>query len=106
MNRLRRVACAIALAGLCSCRFIDAQPGAEKIRVVDGSQVSECELAGTTTASVTDHVGFINRDPASIDEDLVTLARNSALKVGGDTIVPGERPKAGERRFSVYRCLK
>jgi hypothetical protein len=106
MNRVRTAACTVALIGLTSCSFIEVHQGAENVRVVDDSQVARCELLGKTTTSALDHVGFIRRDPATVDADLAKLARNSALNLAGDTVVPGERPHPGERIFSVYRCLK
>ncbi len=101
---MRLLACTLALAGLASCSFIEVQPGAYQVAVFDAAQAAGCKPIGETTVSALDRVGFIDRDPAKVDADLLKLARNSALKLGGDTLVPGERLGRGERRYSVYRC--
>lgn len=106
MQCVRAAAAAAILIGLGSCSFITVQPGAENVRVVSESEVARCDRIGKTSVSVLDRVGMISRDAASVDQDLAKLARNSALKLQGDTVVPGERPGPGERVFSVYRCLK
>jgi hypothetical protein len=36
----------------------------------------------------------------------VSLARNEAVKLKGDTIVPATDMKDGEQTFNVYRCQK
>jgi hypothetical protein len=102
----RYTAACAAVALFASCSFIDVREGALAVRTATEAQVTQCELVGKTTSSVVDHIGFINRDPAKVDADMATLARNSAVSLGGDTIVPGERPRRGERVFSVYRCVK
>jgi hypothetical protein len=107
MSKLKNLAVLMASVGLASCAsMVDVHPGSNNVRVVDASQVSRCDEIGSTTANVLNRVGFIDRDPAKVDRDLEQLARNAAVNLKGDSVVPGERPHAGERKFTVYRCLR
>jgi uncharacterized protein DUF4156 len=102
MTGVRHAACIAALFGLASCSFIETHQGAENVRVVNQYEVDRCDLLGKTTVSTM--VRF--RNPDRVQEDLVQLAKNSAVGMKGDTIVRGEEPHPGERTFSVYRCLR
>lgn len=95
-----------ATALLAGCSWVDLKPGADRVNLRSSSQVHSCERLGATTTSVRDRVGFYNRNSDKVGEELADLARNSALELGGDTIVPDGPIDDGERRFIIYRCLR
>ncbi|TVQ29846.1 MAG: DUF4156 domain-containing protein [Wenzhouxiangella sp.] len=92
--------------GASACTWVKPEPGAGHVAVKDSSQVTHCERLGQTTTSVRDRVAAVQRKPGRVEEELETLARNSALDLGGDTIVPDGPVRDGQRRFLVYRCHK
>ena len=63
-----------------------------------------CTKVGTARANTQDSVGFIARSQRNIDEELLTLARNEAAKIGGDALVALGEPEDGHQEFEVYRC--
>lgn len=65
-----------------------------------------CQKLGSTTASVIDKLGFIERNEEKVERDLAALAKNSAADMGGDTIVPTGPARGGKQTFNVYKCLK
>lgn len=94
----------IAVLGGCASNLIQVREGSERVSVADASQVSGCESKGKTTVSVLTKVGLFNRSIEDVDANLLQLARNSAVDMGGDTIVKGDRPEIGKRIFAIYKC--
>jgi hypothetical protein len=88
----------------CASKLIDVRQGSEKVSVAETNQIASCQSKGVATVSVLSNVGFINRSDEAVEENLLQLARNSAVDMGGDTIVKGRAPKYGERNFEVYKC--
>lgn len=96
-------ACTLAVS---ACTWVKLDPGAENIRVVDEAAVAGCERLGQTTTEVRARVGAVQRKPGKVEEELSVLARNSALDMGGDSLVPlGPVSADGKRSYAVYRCL-
>ena len=56
------------------------------------------------TASVLAKVWFINRGKESVEQNLLQMARNSAVEANADTIVKGESKVFGERTYFFYKC--
>lgn len=88
----------------CSNQLIKVKEGADLVKLVESSDVSSCEDKGVVTVSVLTKVGFFSRSVEAVEDNLVKLARNSALDVGGNAIVKGEMPEFGKRSFSVFHC--
>lgn len=88
----------------CANSFIDVKAGSEKVAVIDTKQVSGCESKGKVTSSVLSKIWFVSRGEESVEENLLQMARNSAVEVNADTIVKGESNKFGERTYALYKC--
>jgi hypothetical protein len=88
----------------CASKLIDVRPGSEKVSVAESNQIANCQSKGVATVSVLSSIGFINRSDEAVEENLLQLARNSAVEMGGDTIVKGRMPAYGQRNFEVYKC--
>lgn len=93
-----------ALIAGCASAFMEVKEGSEKVSVATPDQVTNCESKGTVTASVLSKVTFVNRSIEGVEDNLVQLAKNSAVELGANTIVKGESKKIGERAFSLYQC--
>jgi hypothetical protein len=94
----------IAALGGCASSMIDVRPGSDQVAAATPAQVGQCRPLGKTTVSVLAKVGFVDRSIEAVDANLLQLARNSAVDMGGDTVVPGERPEVGRRVFEIYKC--
>ncbi|CAN4276060.1 Protein of unknown function DUF4156 [Methylophilaceae bacterium] len=88
----------------CASLFLDVKPGSEKVAVVDAKQVSGCESKGSVTFTVLSKLWFVNRGEKDVEENLLQMARNSAVEDNADTIVKGESKKFGERAYALYKC--
>jgi hypothetical protein len=89
---------------LAGCSFVQPSKSGANVRVATAEQVGSCQRLGQTTVSTLARVGGLPRYESSIQEELNTLARNSAADMGGDTVVPVEPVKEGKQTFIIYRC--
>ena len=95
----------IALPLLSACSFVDLTEEGSAIDVVtDAAKVEACKKIATTTSSVLDKVGFMDRTDRAMVDELTMLARNKAAKIGGDTVVPKGTVEEGSMSFDIYNC--
>lgn len=98
------IALAAATLFLGGCSQIKLTAGGEKVRVLDPNEVSTCRELGKTSNSVTSKV-VLERPADVIAKELQIMARNSASRLGGDTVVPLTIVENGEQTFVVYKCV-
>lgn len=91
---------------LSACTWVKLTPEGEKVRVLGAQEVQSCTKKGKTTVSVKADVAGIERDYEKVKTELETLARNSAVDLNGDTVVPTSKIEDGKQTYDVYRCVK
>jgi len=94
----------LACAATSGCTWVKPVPGASTVTLVLPTHVSNCKRLGTTTSQVKARVGSINRNDEKVTGELLTLAQNSAVEVGGDTLVTDGAPSEGTQKFIIYKC--
>ena len=77
----------------------------EKVRVLEPTEVASCRELGKTNNSVSWQVVGIARPEDAVVKELRILARNSASRMGGYTIVPLTVIDKGTQTFVVYKCV-
>jgi hypothetical protein len=97
------VATAFASSAI-ACAWVDPEPGSEGIRLISRAEATRCTKIGSARANTKHSVGFISRSERTIDEELLTLGRNEAAKLGGNALVAIGEPDQGRLAFDVYRC--
>jgi hypothetical protein len=97
----------IAATGLIisGCASIEMSSGGEKVRVLAPNEVSSCKHLGKTNNSVLAKVAGVKRPIETIESELMTMGRNSASDMGGDTIVPLTVVADGKQSFNIYKCV-
>jgi len=90
---------------LSACTWVNLTPGGEKVRVLSAQEVQSCTKKGKTTVGIKAEVAGIERNREKVKEELETLARNAAVDLNGDTVVPTSEVKDGKQTFDVYRCI-
>ena len=93
-------------AALVSCTWVKLTPEAEKVVVLNASEVRNCHQLGKTTVSVKADVVSIRRDMEKVKQELETLARNQAVILKGDAVVPVSDIEAGKQVFDIYQCRR
>ncbi len=96
---------AALLLTLGGCTWVELTSQGEKVRVLGAEEVTKCQRVGQTTVSLLDKLAGIERNPEQVQEELNRLARNSAVDLDGDTVVPASAVENGKQTFTVYRCV-
>ncbi len=104
MNTKPGIIIVTLLLGACATTLKLTAEG-EKVRVLDPDEVQSCRELGRTNASVTHIVVGIERPKDAVSKELRVIARNSASRMGGDTIVPLTIIDKGNQTFVVYKCI-
>lgn len=94
----------IGFGGVNGCAWVKPEDGAQSVILADEPEVSSCQRKGQTTSNVKSSLGVLTRRKDTVSQELIALAKNSALSLGGDTIVAVSEPKEGSQVFSVYKC--
>jgi len=95
------------LAPVCGCAdFVQLKPGAEGVNIYAVDNVQDCVHFGSVQVSVMNKLGPVNRDPLAVENELNTLAKNSAFASGADTAIAAGPVKDGARDFNIYKCRK
>jgi hypothetical protein len=87
------------------CATVKLSEGGDKVRVLTPNEVSTCKKLGQSNTSVTAATLGIPRPIETITKELASIGRNSAAKMGGDTIVPLTVIEDGKQSFVVYKCV-
>lgn len=93
-----------SLVLLGGCTWVKLDDAGARVRVAYDGRVDGCDKAGDVSVSVKDRVGFYDRKDLKVKDELETLARNQAISLPADTIVPRGEPRNGEQTFDAYRC--
>lgn len=106
MNLARRTGLMVALTLVVSaCTWVEPTVQGEKVRVLTAEEVTKCKKVGQTTVSLLAKLAGIERNAHKVQEELNILARNSAVELDGDTVVPISAVEDGKQTFAVYRCV-
>jgi len=99
----RSLAFGLAL-GLAGCAWVSLEPGAGAVSVRQAGSLDGCERLGKTHTRTLDALGFIPRRSSKVEEELVALARNEAVRMGGNVVSPVAAATDGEQEFTIHRC--
>ena len=105
MNKMLWLLAMMSSIVLGGCTWVKVSPSGEKVRVLSPTEVRSCKLIGDTQVSLLARVGAVNRNEEKVQQELYTLARNSAADMGGDTVVPASEVQEGKQRYTVYKCI-
>ena len=105
MRRTLAFVVASAVFAVAGCSWVKTTPGGEQVREATAADVGACQDVGVAVASTQATAAGIPRNAAVMRDEQVTLARNRAAQIGGDTIVQAGPPSSGGTlTFTVYRC--
>jgi hypothetical protein len=96
----------LPLAGslLCSCA-VPGRQDVDSVRVLaEGDPPHGCIAAGTAHVSVADRLAQLQTTDGAVQQELLALARRSALQLGGNAVVALTGVDNGSQSFAVYRC--
>jgi hypothetical protein len=86
------------------CTWVEPDEAGKQVRVAYGKTLTACTHKGDVTVSVKHKVGLYRRNELKVRDELESLARNEAARIGADTIQALDEPLNGEQRFGAYDC--
>jgi len=86
------------------CNWVPLTSEGENVRVLQASAVSDCRKVGKVSSKTSDRILIFARTDWKVREELESLARNEAVDLNGDAIVPIGTEADGRQSFEVYRC--
>lgn len=99
-------ACSLVAAVASACTWVKPVYEAKDVALVKPAHIVQCKKVGSTNSSVPHKITFIPRGKKKVAEELLTLAKNEAVRVGGDTLVADGPGTQGNQNFLVYKCSK
>ena len=104
MSKPGGLALMLLLLPLSACTWVPLTDEGSHVQLRTLDQVEGCERKSRVTVSVKDKIGAISRSDEKVREELRTLARNEAARIGGNVVVAETEPTDGHQVFVVYRC--
>lgn len=99
-----RTSVLLMIFSLSACTWVSLSAEGEQVEVATMDAVSDCKRVGKTTVSTLSKLAGLNRHEESMQDELNKLARNSAVELKGDTVVPITPVEDGRQIFAVFRC--
>lgn len=87
-----------------ACSWVELSEEGKKVRIVSIDNVKACKKLGKVTASLKHQIAGFDRSEKKVKEELETIARNTAIELKGDSLVPTSPIKKGKQTFDVYNC--
>ncbi|WP_053979535.1 DUF4156 domain-containing protein [Marinagarivorans algicola] len=92
----------VALIG--GCAWVSPNVDSQWVALVKPQAVASCRQIGETHSKTLTKVVVVGRSAQKQQNELITLAKNQAAVMSGDTIVAKGDMKDGEQTFKVYDC--
>ena len=86
-------------------KYVDIKDGSEKILLVKKIP-ADCVSRGTVDVTALAEFAYVERSEEAVNEDLLQLAKNSAVSVRANTIMKTKSPEPGVATFSMYKCKR
>ena len=86
------------------CTWVEPIEDAQIVYLVRAANTQGCERLGTTLSTVKDQIGWLNRSDTRVAAELLTLAQNAAVTMGGNSLVETAPPMDGSQQFIIYSC--
>ncbi len=102
---MRLLLLSAAILATSACTWVPIEPVGKSVRVLPAGPVpTGCIDKGEVVVTVKSKVGFYNRNPLRVQEELETLARNEAPSASANAVQASGLPADGSQRFKAFQC--
>lgn len=101
---LSRFIILLVLLAVSGCSWLWPSVKESDVRLITVDRLSGCSRLGTTHVSLMDRLEPLLQNEAQVAEELVALARNSAVQFGGNAIMALTGIRDGTQSFAIYSC--
>ena len=98
------LAIVLSLVLLGGCAWVSPNVDSQWVALVKPQAVMNCKPIGETTSKTLTKVVLVGRSLEKQQNELITLAKNQAAVMNGDTIVAKGEVNNGEQTFKVFDC--
>lgn len=103
--KLKHFALVLVIICLPACTWVKITEEGGKVTLIEELNAKDCIKHGTVKATVKHKMGvMLTRAEDTVKEELITLARNRAAELGGDSIVAKGPVNEGSMSFDIYKC--
>lgn len=93
-----------AILSLSACRWVKVNDEGARVALRTSAEVGSCKRVGEVSSATLAKLLIVRRNPRKVAEEVITLAKNQAAKLGGNAIVGKGEVIDGAQDFDVYRC--
>jgi uncharacterized protein YfaA (DUF2138 family) len=86
------------------CAWVTPTTRGQAIAYLQPEQVQSCQKIGRVSVETVNKVVLLSRDAKTVQNELITMAKNEAVVLKADTIAPETEIKDGRQSFLAYRC--
>jgi len=105
MNAIKLLTVVLVTLNMSACTWVKLEPAGETVKILTATEVADCKRVGKTTVKTASKLAGLERHDYKVQDELETLARNSAIDLGGDAVIAIGTPVDGRQLFEVYRCM-
>ena len=95
---------AFAAGAITGCTWVQLTAEGKNVSLVGIDLLGNCERIGRATSKTLGSIVMVERGGGRLQEELLTLARNEAGRMGGNTVAPESLIDNGQQDFGVYNC--
>ena len=90
-----------------ACTWVEPTLKGKDINYVEQNAeiLKNCQNLGSVHTMVKHEIAGFKRSAEKVEKELITIAKNEAAEMGGDTVAPEGPSDNGRRAFSVYKCM-
>jgi hypothetical protein len=103
-DEMKKIALITLVLSAWGCTWVKPSSQSHEIILAKPNQVVNCVKKGITTSKTLSKVVIVPRSNDKVFSELVMLAKNEAVILGGDTVVAEGELMDGAQSFGVYRC--
>lgn len=94
------------LANTTACTWVEVSDEGSKVALISESlaTTANCQRVGRTVSTSREKIGILERRDAKVASELLALAKDSAVEMGGNALVEEGAMKDGKQAFAVYKC--
>lgn len=101
---MKSIALLLGTAALCSaCAMVKPTTRSQAVAYLQPNQVQACRKLGMASVETVSKI-LLSRDPKNVQNELITLAKNEAAILKGDSVVAETEIDKGKQDFGIYKC--
>ena len=89
---------------LSGCAWVTPTTRGQAIAYLQPNQVQSCQKLGRVSVETVSKVVLLSRDAKTVQNELITMAKNEAVVLKADTIAAETEIDEGRQTFGAYRC--